>query len=284
VKLAKPDLNGHKNERKVDYANGTAIFVFGKVFQLTLREMQELFTSPRALAVMCIVGLMLGLIGPFNTFEYFRVAPRIAYWLFIVFSCYAVGAFGGGFMVDLLHHMNEKTPLPIIIIAGGFGAGIPVAITVILTNMILIGDWEVDGFGGFMTVVYCVLVSMCIVALHVLFLRDDRPNAPEKPAILDRLQVQNRGALQYLSMQDHYVNVVTSKGKEMLLLRLSDAIKETNGVTGIKIHRSHWVALDAVKSVSRQNGVYQVEMPDGEKLPISRGQIQAAREAGLIPN
>lgn len=258
--------------------------MIGKVFQLTLREMRELFTSPRALAVMTIVGLLLGLIGPFNTFEYFRPATRVGYWLFIVFSCYFVGAFGGGFVVDLLHHSKRKVPLVVVIVLGGIGAGVPVAFMVTLTNALLLGDWEIDGFSGLMTIVYCVLVSMCIVALHVLFLREDSPNHQKRPQLLDRLAVQNRGKLLYLSMQDHYVNVVTSKGKEMLLLRMSDAIKETAGVEGLKVHRSHWVALDAIKKVERANGIYQIEMADGTILPISRGQTQAARDAGIIPN
>ena len=85
-------------------------------------------------------------------------------------------------------------------------------------------------------------------------------------------------------MQDHYINVVTSRGQELLLLRMGDAEKETTGIEGLRIHRSHWIAIEGIKSVDRQNGNYVVEMLDGAKLPISRGQVQAARDAGIIPN
>nr|WP_255768805.1 LytTR family DNA-binding domain-containing protein [Maritalea mediterranea] len=98
-----------------------------------------------------------------------------------------------------------------------------------------------------------------------------------------RLNVKNRGQLYYLSMQDHYVNIVTSNGAELILLRLADAIKETDGVRGVKIHRSHWVALDAVAETRRKGSGMVAVMKDGAELPISRGQTEAARAAGLLP-
>ena len=258
--------------------------MFSRALQLTLREMRALFTSPRTVAAMLILGIMLGLIGPFSTFQYFRTVPRLAYWVFIVFTCYGVGSFGGGLFVNMLFQYQKKPHPIVLIIGGGIGAGIPVAIVVSLANASILGDWEITGFEGTMTLVYCVLVSMCVTALHVLFLREDRPNAPKQVQIIARLQIQNRGTLLYMSMQDHYINVVTSRGQELLLLRMGDAEKETAGIEGLRIHRSHWIAIEGIKSVDRQNGNYVVEMLDGAKLPISRGQVQAARDAGIIPS
>ena len=258
--------------------------MFSSAFQLTLREMRDVFSSPRTLAAMLVIGVLLGLIGPFSTFQYFLLAPRIAYWVFIVLTCYGVGAFGGGFVVNIMHQLKRQPNVVMMIIGGGIGAGLPVAVTVTIANATILGDWEISGFEGVMTLVYCVLVSMCITALHVLFLREDRPSAPKQVPILARLQIQNRGKLLYMSMQDHYINVVTSRGQELLLLRMGDAEKETTGIDGLRIHRSHWIAIEGIKSVDRQNGNYVVEMLDGAKLPISRGQVQAARDAGIIPN
>ena len=45
----------------------------------------------------------------------------------------------------------------------------------------------------------------------------------------------------------NYVEVWTERGTHLVLMRLSDAIRETAGENGLQIHRSHWVALGAVK-------------------------------------
>jgi len=256
--------------------------VVGNAIHLTLREMRQTFASPRVLAAMLILGVLLGLVGPFATFDYFRPIPRIAYWIGMVFFGYAAGTFGGSVMVNIINQIWKSPNVWVVIFGAGTGAGIPVSIVVYIANSAILGDWDIEGFSGILTTVYCILISICIAALHILFLREDRPSAPKSIEILSRLQVQNRGTLLYLSMQDHYVNVVTSRGQELLLMRMSDAIKEADGIEGIKIHRSHWVAIDGVKRVERQNGNYLVEMLDSQKLPVSRGQVQAAKDAGII--
>jgi hypothetical protein len=256
--------------------------VIGNAIQLTLREMRQMFSSPKTLGAMLILGVILGLVGPFATFDYFAPVPRIAYWIGMVFVGYGAGMFGGGVMVNTINQKWKSPNVWLVILASGVGSGIPVSIVVYVANAAILGDWDIKGFSGLMTVVYCILISICVAALHVLFLRESRPSAPKSIDILARLQIQNRGPLLYLSMQDHYVNVVTSRGQELLLMRMSDAIKEAEGVDGLKIHRSHWVAVNGIKRVERQNSNYLIEMLDGQKLPISRGQVQAAKDAGII--
>lgn len=256
--------------------------MIGNAIQLTLREMRQMFSSPKALAAMFILGVMLGLVGPFSTFDYFRPLPRVAYWIGMVFVGYAAGSFGGGVTVNYINQVWKSPNVWLSILAAGIGSGILVSIVVYVANSAILGDWDIDGFSGILTLVYCILISICVAALHVLFLREDRPSAPKQIEILSRLQIQNRGPLLYMSMQDHYVNVVTSRGKELLLMRMSDAIKEADGIEGFKIHRSHWVSIDGIKRVERQNGNHFIEMLDGQKLPVSRGQVQAVKDAGII--
>jgi len=256
--------------------------VIGNAIQLTLREMREVFSSPKALAAMFILGIILGLIGPFSTFDYFQPLPRVLYWIGMVFVGYGAGSFGGSFTVNLILQKWKSPNVWVLILTSGLGSGILVTVAVYVVNSAVLGDWDIDGFSGLMTAVYCILISICVSALHVLFLREDKPSAPKSIEILTRLQIQNRGPLLYLSMQDHYVNVVTSRGQELLLMRMSDAIKEANGVEGLKIHRSHWVAIEGIKRAERSNGNHVLEMLDGQKLPISRGQVQAAKDVGII--
>nr|WP_255714076.1 LytTR family DNA-binding domain-containing protein [Pelagibacterium xiamenense] len=62
-------------------------------------------------------------------------------------------------------------------------------------------------------------------------------------------------------------------------MRLADAIAETDGVAGLQIHRSHWVAASAVAGLERRNGKTFVALRSGALLPVSRSYLAAARAA-----
>jgi DNA-binding LytR/AlgR family response regulator len=64
-------------------------------------------------------------------------------------------------------------------------------------------------------------------------------------------------------------------------MRLADAIRETGDVAGLQIHRSHWVALEAVEGVKRRDGKLFLEMADGALLPVSRGARGRVKAAGI---
>ena len=104
----------------------------------------------------------------------------------------------------------------------------------------------------------------------------------QRPPLLDRLAPERRGELYYLTMQDHYVEVVTSNGTSLVLLRLADAIKETAPLDGVQIHRSHWVARNAVRETERQGDRLVVKMANGITLPVSRSRRNALKDAGLL--
>jgi DNA-binding LytR/AlgR family response regulator len=82
-------------------------------------------------------------------------------------------------------------------------------------------------------------------------------------------------------VQDHYVEVHTERGMHLVLMRLSDAIDEAEGIPGLKVHRSHWVALEAVAEARREGGRVVLRLRDGASVPVSRAHVQALREAGL---
>ncbi|MGR3321225.1 MAG: LytTR family DNA-binding domain-containing protein [Pseudooceanicola sp.] len=73
-----------------------------------------------------------------------------------------------------------------------------------------------------------------------------------------------------LSMQDHYVEVTTTRGSEMILIRLADAIDELKGTDGMRIHRSHWAAAAHMKELGRENGKLRLRLSDGRHLPVSQ--------------
>jgi DNA-binding LytR/AlgR family response regulator len=133
----------------------------------------------------------------------------------------------------------------------------------------------------------CFAVAAGVVS--VLLLTEPKPAASAhealagvpQPTILERVPPAQRGALIALLVQDHYVEIVTDRGKTLVLMRLADAIKEAAAVPGLQIHRSHWVARDAVVRAHRSDGKIVLELRNGLRLPVSRGYLPGAREAGL---
>ena len=73
------------------------------------------------------------------------------------------------------------------------------------------------------------------------------PDAPQAPRFLDRLPLKLRGAkIHAVQAEDHYLRIHTDRGSDLILMRLSDAVEELEGLEGAQTHRSWWVARDAV--------------------------------------
>jgi len=256
--------------------------VDGNALQLTLRELREHLSDLRALGVMAILGVVLGFAGPFGTFEILPTGGRIAYWVATVFVTYIFG-FGISVLVDRL--LGAGRPLwlrvPVMIVPAGIGATALVA----LLNLTIFGPAYVSWGAVLALTVQCFAVTAAVVVVSLITERPAETGvtaAPGPPPILERVPLPQRGALLALIVEDHYVDIVTERGKTLVLMRLADAIRETTGVPGLQIHRSHWVACAAVVKTQRSDGKVVLELSNGLRLPVSRGYLPAARDAGLV--
>lgn len=251
--------------------------------QLTLREMRGLYTSLRAWAVLFGVVLVLGLSGPFGTFEALNLPLRLAYWLAVGVTTFAAGSFFSTWGAHELKRRNA--PIFVHLPVNAISATLPVLPIVLGINLLMFGSYEVDTITLAQMFFYVFVVAFAVSALFLIF-EVSQPDVKAvhsgAPKILDRLDVTRRGALVSLSVQDHYVDVVTTRGRSLVLMRLGDAMRETEGVQGVQIHRSHWVALDGVAAINRQSGRVLVTTTAGDVLPVSRGFQEAAKSAGLI--
>lgn len=83
-----------------------------------------------------------------------------------------------------------------------------------------------------------------------------------------------------LEMEDHYVRAHTALGSDLILMRLRDAIAELEGVEGMLVHRSWWVARAAVEEVVRENGAVRLKLRNGLVAPVARRLVGEVRAAG----
>ena len=83
-----------------------------------------------------------------------------------------------------------------------------------------------------------------------------------------------------LQGEDHYVRVHTPLGSELLLMRLRDAIKDLDGRAGERVHRSWWVAREAVGGVRASGRRVSLTLTNGLEVPVSREATARLRRAG----
>ena len=259
--------------------------------QYTMRELQRLTTSPRFWIAMAGVALLLGLVGPFGTYDGLRLPARLAYWAATAVATYLLG-FGTVVFLQRLH-LGGRMPGPLLFGLYGALAGVPVTLVVWAINVAAFDSGDrlpILPLGASIVAISALVSALVALFSHELHNAGQRAvpasapvaKAPGRPKIVDRLPAPQRGRLSHMSMQDHYVDVRTDRGGGLVLMRFADAIAEAGGVEGLQIHRSHWVALDMVAELVRLGGRPMVRMRDGTLLPISRGYLDAAREAGLV--
>lgn len=75
--------------------------------------------------------------------------------------------------------------------------------------------------------------------------------------------------VQWMRSDLNYLHVHTQSGQAMVLYSLRSAARELS-CKGLLVHRSYWVAQDAVARVRRSSKGMVVVLHDGEELPVSR--------------
>lgn len=245
-----------------------------------LRETRGIARAPRAWVGLAVIAALVGLIGPFGTFDAFTLPQRLAYWTANVAATFFAATFTITLADAWLSQRIASRPLTLVLAA--LLAAVPV--TIIVVTIVKTTGASPRALDVAVLYLYCAVITLGVALLSIL-VSTPKPAAlpdPVTPPVLGRLSLAKRGRLIRLSAQDHYTEVVTDAGSELVLMRLADAIAETAPTEGLRIHRSHWVASSAVTGSSRRNGRTFVALEDGSELPISRSQIAAARAAELI--
>ena len=252
-------------------------------------------TAPVTLVVGLSVSIILALAGPFGTYDSMILPFRLGYWGLIVFVSIP---FGYVTRYLVASRYPRPTTLSIVILPS-------MLMTVVYTPVLFlivrnIGEARGAPVDVFIWLVGLVaIVSVCVNAVRWALGQTAegdlasiaRAKAPQiegtEPAALPARIVSRLDGLPCtevlrLSARDHYVDVVTRRAQKALLLRLSDAMAEVEGIPGAQVHRSHWVARTAVVGARRENGRFLLDLVDGTTVPVSRSYRARAEAAGLL--
>lgn len=237
----------------------------------------------RSLFVSGAAGVFMAMVGAFGS----GVAPlplRLAYWIGLMAGGAALG-------VGLSRWARRR---------GWFG-GVTwrqsLAVSALVAAPMSLLVWAANGllFASPLTLwswlsflAPVLIVSAAVTAVN--YLADHRASAPPPvplevaPApvkFLERLPAKLAGAELYaVEAEDHYLRLHTSKGQDLVLMRLADAVDELEGLGGARTHRSWWVARQAVAEVRRSDGRAVLVLRSGVEAPVSRSYAPGLREAG----
>jgi DNA-binding LytR/AlgR family response regulator len=266
------------------------------LLQSTLRELRVVLRSSRFWATFVTIVLIFALTGPYGTLERLTPGARLGYWLALHAMAWSL-AIVFSVVAEILLRKQLSSMFARMLI-GSIVAALPIGFGISLIDLAFFGTAPsvTDSLGKSLgsiplSVLFCILSYMtmhrqiAMAAEGADFAETKNAPAPaadgRNPAlqapILSRLKPENRGALIRLTVRDHYTEVVTTRGRELILLRFGDALTEIGNTEGIRLHRSHWIAADHVDRLKRDNGKLFVIARDGSEMPVSRSYAEAVR-------
>jgi hypothetical protein len=110
---------------------------------------------------------------------------------------------------------------------------------------------------------------------------DGAAQAPEM-AFRARFPPGLSGRLLCLEMEDHYLRIHTDRGSDIILMRMSDAERELIEVPGMRVHRSWWVAREAVRELRRDGSRLELILENGMAVPVGKTYRSVLRDAGWL--
>ena len=102
------------------------------------------------------------------------------------------------------------------------------------------------------------------------------------PAFLDKTRGIHLQQVVALEAHEHYVQVHTHDGAELIHHRFGDAVASMPEHAGLQVHRSYWVAELSVVAAKRDGRRYRLTLENGMLVPVSDKYLRKVRERGLL--
>ena len=243
------------------------------------KELENLLLRRWTLAAWGLISLAVALAGPFGTYQSLSLPARVAYWGAMTGFAIVVGTLLRLMLQRWLSECRAWT--------------VALAVATLLSALLSeplrqITLWMAGGAPGlvpqraeFIAIIFTASVGTTALR-RVLESAPPRPDPPPSLRLLERLEPRLRGRVVRLAVSDHYVEVVTERGSQRLLMRFRDAIAELDGADGLRVHRSHWVAPTEVQGHETEKGRLFLVLSDGARVPVSRNYRKAVAARGLI--
>jgi DNA-binding LytR/AlgR family response regulator len=253
----------------------------------------------RGLGIAAIAAVFMAIIGALGT-DAAALPVRLSYWLAVMLAGSALGSLvtfavrsWGRLRRNLLAEgalvaAAISLPLTAVVIVAGqlaFGVSALGVAEILVTWAVVLMVSSLMTAINYATAPTAVLPAATAAAAPAAAapVAAVAPPAEAPPRILARLPIRLRHArLLALEAEDHYLRVYTDAGSDLILLRLVDAIAETDGIDGARCHRSWWVARAAVIAVIRDGARVGLNIASDVQVPVSRSYLPALRADGWL--
>lgn len=204
---------------------------------------------------------------------------RLLYWIAAV----GTGAIASIFIQPIVwDRWCAEKPVWVKILVIASLISVPVTLVLMLLEPIRTVVSILIAYSYVLVISIILSAAMAWRALHAKLTpeTEDAASAPEQ--FLARLPAKYHTANLYaVSAEDHYLRVHTNFGDELILMRLSDAIKELADYPGAQTHRSWWVAKRGIGTSRKENGKLILTLHTGVEPPVSR-TFRKAVESELL--
>ena len=85
-------------------------------------------------------------------------------------------------------------------------------------------------------------------------------------------------AVEQVVSRDHYLEIQTAAGRQLIRGRMKDALARLKSQDGVQPHRSWWIRADQIRRMSRRGRDFVLVLTDGVEIPVARGRLQAIRK------
>lgn len=238
----------------------------------------------RGLVITLVAAAFLAYAGAFGSGA-LSAPVRFGYWLGLM----VVGWLWGAGVSNLFFgRIGRPQRLWLRIAASSLLIAAPYSVVVGVATAVTRGNARyLETAGGVAEILFTtLLISAVMILINVLVARQSAgaTSASVEPSkFLDRLPAKLKGAEVWaVEAEDHYLRLHTSLGQDLILMRLSDAVAELQGIEGAQVHRSWWVSRAAITGAVRGDGRATLTLKDGAEVPVSRTYARLLRQSGWI--
>ena len=261
--------------------NDSFRFADGSETQFAKRQWRPSVPIRHAAAALTL-GLLFGFLGPFRTGTALGPAVRYAFWL-------GLSLFGYACILAAMRIVRHTASGPPRLVVVALVSAVPQTFASAWALSFVqpgrsFGPMDLAVLFGPVVVVQ---LGLALAASHLATrLRPAMPvQRSERPPVpfLDRVPARLGRELIALEAEDHYLRVHTVLGSELILARLSDAVAQLDGYDGLQVHRSWWVAADAVSGIDSSRGRTVLNLRNGVSAPVSRTYLPVVRARAWPP-
>jgi hypothetical protein len=266
------------------------IFVNGREIQLTFRELLGVHRHPYTVGLILFGFLAFQVIVPVPKIDGIGPVLKTFFWVKLMAVLY--GSYFG--LAWVFRDRTFVSPLTLgfssIVMTASSSVFLYATLGVALTPgrliMLWLVVWAITCMSELFFVTYLARFVPTVQALHpervVPVPIPVRAN-PEPSGRAGQRDLMISGErfdpskILFVTSEEHYLRIVSTDRTRHLRGRIADVEAQMPASVGFRVHRSHWVARQAVRSTERDEAGVRLILSCGARIPVARGRQAAVR-------